>query len=445
VSQVEELGGNRVRLTVEVAPADVHHAYEHALRDLSASVRIPGFRPGKAPLPVVVSRLGKERVWAEAVDSHIGGWFWNAAMRKRLRPVGQPDYEYSLPERDDAPWSFTATVEVQPPPKLVDWRQLEVPRAEVEVPEAAIAAELEALQASVAELVPVDGRGAQQGDAVVVDLISPEGEAQRDVVVEVGAGRLVDEVEEALTGTTEGETRTVTYELADGSKATVEVVVKEIREKLLPPLDDDLARAASEFDTLAELRADVEQRLREQIEAEVDAAFRAAAVDRLAIESRVQPAAPLVQQRARDLLTGFVRSLERRGITTETYFAMTGRDPRELERQMMVEAAASVARELTLEALAHEMGIEVTDDEIRELIREQAEAAGDDPEQVIADIWSHGRHEELREDLRLKAALDRLVQEVKPISVEQAEAREKLWTPDKEKQGVGQKLWTPGS
>jgi trigger factor len=366
-------------------------------------------------------------------------------MRKRLRPVGQPDYEYTLPERDDASWSFTATVEVQPPPALVDRRQLEVPRAELDVPEEAVNAELEALQASVAELVPVDGRGAQDGDAVVIDLISPDGEAQRDVVVEVGAGRLVDEVETALAGASEGETRTVTYELADGSTAKVDVVVKEIREKLLPPLDDDLARAASEFDTLGELRADVEGRLREQIEQEIDAAFRAAAVDRLAIESRVQPAAPLVQQRASELLNGFVRSLERRGISADTYFAMTGRDPRDLQQQMLLEAAASVARELTLEALANEMEIDVSDDEVRALIREQAEAAGDDAEQVIADIWSHGRHEDLREDLRLRAALDRLVDEVKPISFEQAEAREKLWTPDKEKQGAEPKLWTPGS
>jgi trigger factor len=214
---------------------------------------------------------------------------------------------------------------------------------------------------------------------------------------------------------------------------------------VLPEIDDDLARSASEFDTLDELKADVEQRLRGQIDAEIDRMFKATAVDTLVAQSKVEAAGPLVESRARELLDGFARSLASRGIDVETYFKVTGQSPQAVAAQMRAEAAQSVARELALEALAERAGIEVSDDEVKELIREQAEAAGEDPEAVVEEVWSHGQQESLREDLRLRSALDRLAADVKPISVELAEARDKLWTPDKESGEAEKKLWTPGS
>ena len=96
-AQVEELSDNKVRLTVDVPKADVHHAVEHAASDLAESVKIPGFRKGKVPMPVLVSRIGKERLYSEAIESHISGWFWNAAARARIRPIAQPEFEYDLP------------------------------------------------------------------------------------------------------------------------------------------------------------------------------------------------------------------------------------------------------------------------------------------------------------------------------------------------------------
>jgi trigger factor len=161
--------------------------------------------------------------------------------------------------------------------------------------------------------------------------------------------------------------------------------------------------------------------------------------------SNVQPAGPLVDSRARELLNGFVRSLANRGVTAEQYFQMTGQTPQLLTAQVTAEAAQSVARELALEALAVEAGIVVSDDDVKELVREQATASGDDPDEVIEDIWAHGHQETLREDLRLRAALDRLAADVKPIAPELHEAREAIWTPDKEKPAADTKLWTPGS
>ncbi|HTK22945.1 MAG TPA: trigger factor [Gaiella sp.] len=445
MSQVEELGGNRVRLTIDVTPHELEHAVEHAASDLAGSVRIPGFRKGKVPRQVLVANVGKDRLWAEAVESHIGGWFWNAAARSRLRPVATPEYDFALPTSESEPWSFSATVEVQPTPEIVDWQGLEVPRAESVVPEELVQHEVDALRNSVAELVPADDREAREGDTLVVDLSGADGEGQPDTVIELGTGQLLGEIESALVGARAGDTRTVRYSLADGSETSVEVEVKHVNEKVLPEADDELARSASEFDTFAELRADIEGRIREAVDERIDADFRAAAVDELVRASGVQAAGPLVEARARELLNGFVRSLANRGITPEAYFQATGQTPELLTAQVRAEAAQSVARELALEAVVERAGIVVTDDQVKELIREQAESSGDDPDEVIEDIWAHGHQEQLREDLRLRAALDRLAADVKPIAPETHAAREAIWTPDKEKPAGETKLWTPGS
>jgi trigger factor len=442
-TQVEELPDNKVRLTVEVPPGDVKHAVEHAASDLATSVKIPGFRKGKVPLPVLYARVGKDRVFAEAVDSHIGGWFRNAAATTRIRPVSRPEYEYDALTSDDAAFRFKATVDVQPKIQAPDWTKLEVGAPEAELPAELVEAELNALRETVAELAPVD-RPAMEGDTVVVDLVGPNGEAQRDYVVELGTNRLVEEIETGLVGMAAGDTKTIEYELADDTTAKLEATVKDVKEKVLPPLDDELARAASEFDTLAELRADIEARLREQLEEEIEAEFRVAAVDALVEAADVRPSAALVESRAAELLGGMIRSLERRGISFENYLAITNTDPRELQERLRAEAAHSVARELVLEAVAERAGIDVSDEELKAFIREQAAESEDDPDEVVEHVWSHGSHETLREDLRLRRALDRVVADVERIPLDLARAREQLWTPEKERAPGDTKLWTPG-
>src|SRR2546423_3685855 len=262
-TQVEELADNRVRLQVEVGSDDVRHAVEHAASDLAESMKIPGFRKGRVPMPVLVARVGRERLYQEAVESHIGGWFRAAAARSRIRPVEQPEFGHDPPSSENESFRFTATVAVQPKPELPDWSGLEVPYTEPEVPAELVERELEALRSSVAELVPVEDRPVAEDDTLVVDLVGDTGEAQRDYVVELGQGRLLDELEEGFVGMSIGETKTVEAELADGSTTAIETTVKEIKEKVLPPPDDDLPRSTSEVEALAELREEIESRLRE--------------------------------------------------------------------------------------------------------------------------------------------------------------------------------------
>jgi trigger factor len=441
-TQVEELPENRVRLTVQVPSHDVHHAVEHAAEDLAQNVKVPGFRKGKVPRQVLLQRVGRERLMTEAVESHIGGWFWNAAARTRVRPVEQPEYDFELPDSAEEDWQFSATVAVQAKPELPDWKELEVGVAEVEVPEDLVQAELDALRSTIAELVPVEGRPVAPDDTVVLDLVS-EDETRRDYVVELGRGAVVEEVEQGLVGMSAGETKDMSFELADGSSQSLAATVKEIKEKILPPLDDDLARAASEFETFDELRNDVESRLREQIEEEVETRFRADAADALVAASKVDAAGPLVESRTRELLRAFSRQVESRGVQLETFLAMTGQQPEELVARLRDEAQRSVARELVLEAVAEQLGLEVPDAEVEELVREQAEALGDDPEQMLSALRENGRFEALRDDLQLRQALDRVAAEVKRIPLAQAEARDAIWTPDKENPPTETKLWTP--
>jgi trigger factor len=442
---VEEVAENRVRLTVEVPRDQVEHAVEHAASDLAKTVRIPGFRRGKVPLPVLVSRVGRERIYSEAIESHIGGWFWSAASSSRIRPVSEPRFDFEMPSSSEQGWQFSAEVDVQPRPKLADWRALEVGRADSELPEGLVEHELDVLRSSVAELVPVGDRPVAETDTLVIDVVTADGETERDYVVELGTDRLAPEIEQGLVGMQAGETKQIDFDLEEGRSSSVTVTVKEIKEKQLPPLDDELARTASEFGTLAELRESIERRLREELEEEVEASFREAAVDRLVESSEVDAKGPLVEARARDLLAGLARSLERRGMSLEGFLQVTGQQPAELVERMRENARHSVARELVLETLADELGIQISDDEIRDYIRAQAEAAGEEADAIIEEAFRGGRQETLREDLRLRAALDRLAAEVKRIPLAQAQAREKIWTPEKEKPAPAAKLWTPGS
>jgi trigger factor len=442
-TKVEELPESRVRLEVEVPSADVKHAVEHATSDLAETTKIPGFRKGKVPREVLMARLGRDRVFTEAVESHIGGWFMNAAANSHIRPVAQPELTYDLPTSEDETFNFTAEVPVQQLPEVADWSGLEVPAAEAEVPAELVDRELEALRASVAELVPVEGRPARDGDVLVIDLVDETGEAQRDYVAQLGAGRLLEDLERGLRGMNPGQQKSISFTAPDGGQKNAEVTLKEIKEPVLPPLDDDLAKSASEFETLAELRAEIETRLRELVEAELNAEFRSSAVDQLAEASQVQVADSLVDARANDLLAGLLRSLEQRGLNVETYLQLTGQAPQQLRDAVRAEARQAIARELVLEAVADKLGIDASDDEVRALIREEAEAAGEDAEALIEQVWERGRPDRLRGDLRLRKALDRVADEVKRIPVELARARESIWTPEKETPEAATKLWTP--
>jgi trigger factor len=392
------------------------------------------------PMPVLVNRIGRERLYAEAIESHIGAWFWDAATRTGIRPAARPELDYHLPANDREDWSFTATVPVLPKPELPDWTQLEVPVDDVEVPEDIVSAELDVLRGTVATLSAAD-RPAQAGDTLIVDLVREDGQSQRDYVVELGSGRVLPELEQQLIGMSAGETREVRFEGPDEKLSVMTATVKDVLDKVLPPLDDELARAASEFETLDALRDEIETRLGREIEAEVDEAFRRRVLDALVDATKVDPDGPLVDARTRALVREMDEVMQRRGASLETYLQVTQTSAEQLVARLHDEAKRSVAGELVLEAVADRLGIDVSDDDVDTAIRERFE----EPERVIEQLRAGGAYEHERESIRMARALDRAAAEVKRIPIEQAQAREAIWTPDKEKPKTETKLWTPGS
>lgn len=440
-ARLEQLDDQRVRLTVPVPAGEVKHAVSHAAHDLAERVKVPGFRAGKVPAEVLLSRIGKERLYSEAVESHISSWFWSAARMGRLRPAQAPAFSYELPVTDEQDWVFTAEFPVQGPVEPADWHDLEVPKLPVEVDPELVGAGLEALQTTAASLSEVEGRTATPGDVAVVDIIADAGAGQRDYVVELGSDRLLEEIEAGIRELLPGGSTEVSWDPSDGSGRHATVTLKQLYERVLPPLDDAFARSASEFETLEALRADIEERIRSLIAEEVENRFRTDAVDAVVKASNVEPARLVVEVRTRELLSAFLRQLESRGVDPVSYLRMAGISGEELERTLWLQASQSIGRELVLEGAADKLGIEVSDDELRVELREEGEN-----DEEIDEFLASTLADRIRQDLRLRRAADRIAAEVRPITKELAEARERIWTPDKESAGAPEKkLWTPGS
>ncbi|MGP0053007.1 MAG: trigger factor, partial [Solirubrobacteraceae bacterium] len=300
-------------------------------------------------------------------------------------------------------------------------------------------------------------------DHVVIDYTgSVDGEAfaggeGRDQLVELGSGRLIPGFEEQLTGATAGEQRTVALRFPDdygsselaGKDATFDVTVTEVKAKRLPELDDEFASEAAGFDTLDELREDIAGRLRESDERAIEREFEAAVVEAAAAEAKIELPERLIHARAHELIEQTLSALERQGISKETYLRFSGKDEEELAHDAEPDAAAALRREAVLAAVVAAEGIESSDEDLVAALRPGAERDGTDPAELIERLRKAGRLDALREDVATRKATELLVAEAKPISVEQAKARELLWTPDKEgargsESGSGQ-IWTPGS
>ncbi|MBX5440463.1 MAG: trigger factor [Solirubrobacteraceae bacterium] len=458
---VTELPESRVRVEAEVPPEEVERAMARTARALGRSMRIPGFRKGKIPPPVVIRRIGREAVLDETVRDSIGRWYADAIGDARISPVGEPDLKLpeQLPGEGEA-YTFTVEIGVRPKAKLGTYKGIEVGRREPRADEAAVQAELEALRERAARLETVD-REAREGDFVVMDYVGSidgepfEGGAGRDQMVELGSGRLIPGFEEQLTGAKAGEERTVKVTFPQeygaqhlaGRDAEFAVTVKEVREKVLPELDDDFAVDQAGFDSLDELREDIAAKLKEADERAIDRAFREAVVDAVAKEAEVDIPASLVEARARELWDRMLHSLAHQGISKDAYLQIAGKSEEELLEEAKPEAETALRREAVVAAVVEAEGIEPSDGDILDALQASAVRENVKPEKLRDRLEKTGRLEDLKEDLAARAAIDLLVEEAKPISVEQAKARDKLWTPDKDEEPSGEtpQLWTPGS
>ncbi len=456
-ASVKELPDSRVRVEVDVDAADFDRRVERAARGLGSELRIPGFRKGKVPPQVVIQRVGREAVMEEALREALPEWYERALLETGVIPVGDPKLDVAGFPSEGKPLSFSIEVAVRPEAKLGSYTGLEVGRAEPEVPEEAVNAELERLREGFGSLRPVE-RAARAGDSLLVDYRGEldgepfEGGEARDFLLELGAEGLLEGFDEALTGAQAGDERGVQVRFPDdyrpeqlaGQDATFKVDVKEVREKQLPELDDEFAAQASEFDTLAELREDIGAKIRDALEHRAEDEFRQAAVDAAVEQATVEVPDDVVTARATDMWERVERSLQGRGISPEAYLRMQNRSREELIGDAKPEAEQALKREAVLAAIADKEGIEVSDEELVESLRHTAEEhENTTPEKLLERLRSQGRDGLLGEELRLRKAADVVAESAKPIPKGQAEAREKLWTPEKERVPEGG-LWTPG-
>jgi trigger factor len=458
-TSITELPESRVRVQAEVAAEEVERSVQQAARELGRQMRVPGFRKGKVPPPVVIRRLGREAVLDEALRHSLGTWYTDAIDGAGIAPVGEPELDVGeLPGEGEA-LSFSIEVGVRPPAALGQYKGVEVGRREPAVDDSQVDEELERMRDQLARLETVD-RPAAEGDHVVVDYVGRdaqsatpfEGGAARDQLLELGAGRLIPGFEEQLVGVAGGETREIAVDFPDdyqeeslaGRRATFEVTVHEVKAKRLPELDDDFAGEAGGFDTLADLREDLASRLAQAQERAIEREFAEAVLDAVAAEADVEVPERLVHARAHEILADTLTALAGQGISREAYLRIAGKDLETLAGEAEPDAEKALRREAVLAAVVQAEGITPSDEELREALAPSAQRAGEDVDRLLERLRKSDRLQRVREEVANRQALELLVKEAKPITVEQAKAREELWMPGKER-GQERQLWTPGS
>jgi trigger factor len=456
---VTPLPESRVRVEAEVPAQEVEKRLQSAARQVGKQLKMPGFRKGKVPPPVVIRRVGRDALLEDAVRDGLSRWYVEAIDDAGVEPVGDPKLDLGDLPGEGKPLQFSIEVGVRPEAKLGTYKGLEVGRREPDIPDEVVDRELEGLRERLATLETV-AEPATKGDFVLVDFTGTvdgeefTGGSARDELIELGSGRLVDGFEDQLTGAKAGDERTVTItfpadygaEELRGKTAQFAVAVKEVKRKDLPTLDDDFAVDAAGFDSLQELRDDVRDRLRERDEQQVASEFRQAVLDAAVDEASVDVPDSLVYARAHELYHQMIHSLEHQGITEEAYLRIAGKDHDQLVDEAKPDAEQALKREAVLAAIVEAEGIDPDDDELEAALEASAEREKTTPAKLLQRLRGAGRDQALARDVAQRRALDLLAEEAKPISIEQAKARDKLWTPERDdsEKGSGQ-LWTPGS
>lgn len=467
-TEVTDLPDSKVKIAASVPPEEVDRRLQAAARSFAGEMKVPGFRKGKVPPEMVLQRIGREAVMEEALREGLPEWYERALISSGVTPVGDPQLDMPEPPAEGDPLEFTIEVGVRPAAELGEYKGIEVPRPEPEVPAEAIDAEIERMRESLAGLDTVE-RAAGDGDFILIDYAGEvdgeafEGGAATDFLLELGSETLIEGFNEQLTGSSAGETRTVEVTFPDeyhaehlsGKEASFEVAVKEVREKSLPELDDDFAAENSDFDTLEELRADIESRLLHQAEHQVEHQFNDAALDAAVANATIEIPEAIAQARATEMWERVERTLQQRGMDPNTYLQIQGKDRDEAIADSREEAEAGLKREAVLAAVAEAEGIEVSEEEMLEALAPPAGEKGK-PEKLLKRIRAEGRDALLTEEIRMRKAAELIVEEAKPVAAPAEEPKaaggadsgegEKLWTPEGEGQSEADAgdLWTPG-
>lgn len=442
-TSVESLEGNKVKLSVEVDEDEFESAVDSAFKRIANEVRIPGFRPGKAPRKLLEARLGAGVAREEALREALPGYYAEAVREHEVDVIAAPEIDIT-DGHESGPVLFDAVVEVRPTVTVAGYADLEVEIPSPVPTEDEIDAQIERLRDQFGELETVD-RAAREGDHVKIDIAGSvdgepvEGLTAEDYVYPLGSGGIVPEVDAELTGTKVGdivEFDAVHPDPDEESTLHFRVLVKEVREKVLPEVTDEWANEASEFETVAELRADYADRMSRVRSAQAAMAAQSRTAEALAGLVELELPEAMVTAEMQEQLQNLAMRLQAQGMDLDQYAAITGQEPEAMVAELREGAEQAVRIDLALRAIADAEGIEVDDADLDAEYERLAERFGETVDAVRHQFEHHAGTAGLRADLRKRAALEWLVDQVALVDADGNPVDRSLLEPPEEDSGA---------
>jgi trigger factor len=407
-STVEQLSPTRVRINVEVPFTELKPDFDRAYKQLAQQVRLPGFRPGKAPAKLLEARIGREAMLDQVVNDALPSRYSEAVTSSDVRPLGQPEIEVTKKEYGED-LVFTAEVDIRPEITLPDLSALKITVDPVEVTDEDVDAELQNLRARFGTLTGVE-RAAQEGDFASIDLSAtvdgedvPEAKTE-GLSHEVGSGQLIEGLDDAITGLSAGGSRVFTTTLAAGphagQEAQVTVTVGSVKERELPEPDDEFAQLASEFDTIDELKASLSDQVRRVKSIQQAERIRDAALEALLDQVDVPLPEKIVQAQVDETMHNAVHGLDHDEAKFAELLAEQGSSREEFDADNRTNAEKAVKTQLVMDALADDLNIQVGQNDLTERLVLMSRQYGIEPQQLLSYLQENNQLPAVFADVR---------------------------------------------
>jgi len=416
-STVEQLSATRVRINVEVPFTELEPDFDRAFKQLAQQVRLPGFRPGKAPRKLLEARIGRGAVLEQVVNDALPSRYSEAVTTSEVRPLGQPDIEVTKLE-DGEELVFTAEVDIRPEITIPDLEALKIEVDPIEVSDDDVDAELQNLRARFGTLKGVE-RPVEDGDFVSIDLsASVEGKDVPDAKTEglsheVGSGQLIEGLDEALVGLKEGETKVFTTTLAAGEhageEAQVTVTVKSVKERELPEPDDEFAQLASEFDTIDELKASLKDQVERVKRVQQAEQIRDKALETLLDQTEVPLPEKIVQAQIDDTVHNAIHNLDHDEDAFAKALEAQGSSREEFDKDTKENAERAVKTQLVMDAIADQLNVQVGQNDLTERLVLMSRQYGLEPQQLLQYLQENNQLPVMFADVRRGLAVAAVV------------------------------------
>ena len=423
--QVEKLEKNMAKLTIEVAPEELEKAIEGAYQKNKGKISVPGFRKGKVPRQMIERMYGKEVFYEDAVNALIPEAYEKAVDECEEEIVSSPKIEVAQVEAGK-PFIFTAEVALKPEVKLGKYKGVKVEKADTEVTDEEVDKEIDKERESNARNIDVTDRAVKDGDIVTLDFegfvdgTAFEGGKGENYPLTIGSGTFIPGFEEQLVGAEIGKETEVNvtfpedYQAEDlkGKAAVFKCTVKEIKEKELPTLDDEFASEVSEFETLAEYKADIRGRLEERKAKAAREAKEAAVIEEIIKDSDMEIPEAMIETQQRQMIDEFAQRIQMQGLTLEQYFQFTGASYDQMIEQVKPQAEKRIQSRLVLEAVAAAEKIEATEEDYEEELKSMAEAYQMEVDKV-KELLPEKSVQQIKEDIAVKKAAEFVIDNAK--------------------------------